>query len=121
VPGTIRAALRGQRPVIRSDGKPGRDYFYVQDGAAAYLLLARRLQADPRIRGEAFNFSNETPVSVREVAQRILDLMGSRLTLDGRNEARNEIAVQCLDASKARLVLNWSAHFSLDEGLRETI
>jgi len=121
VPGTIRAALRGQRPLIRSDGKPVRDYFYVQDGVAAYLLLAERLHADPGLRGEAFNFSNETPVSVREVAQRILDLMGSRLTLDVRNEARNEIAVQCLDASKARRVLNWSARFSLDEGLRETI
>jgi len=121
VPGTIRAALRGQRPVIRSDGKPVRDYFYVEDGAAAYLLLAERLHADPGLRGEAFNFSNETPVSVLELTQRILDLMGSRLTPDVRNEARNEIAAQCLDASKARRILNWSARFSLDEGLRETI
>jgi CDP-glucose 4,6-dehydratase len=121
VPGTIRAALRGERPVIRSDGKPVRDYFYVEDGAAAYLLLAERLHADPHLRGEAFNFSNETPISVLELAQRILDLMGSRLTPDVRNEARNEIAAQCLDAGKARRMLNWSARFSLEEGLLTTI
>ncbi len=121
VPGTIRAVLRGQRPVIRSDGKPVRDYFYVEDGAAVYLLLAERLHADPQLRGEAFNFSNETPVSVLELVQRILDLMGSRLEPDVRSEARNEIATQCLDARKARRVLNWSARFSLEDGLRETI
>ena len=40
VPGTIRSVLRGERPVIRSDGEYIRDYFYVEDGAAAYLLLA---------------------------------------------------------------------------------
>src|SRR5262249_50642553 len=59
VPGTIRSVLRSQRPVIRSDGNFVRDYFYVEDGAAAYMLLAERLAADPSLRGEAFNFSNE--------------------------------------------------------------
>jgi CDP-glucose 4,6-dehydratase len=121
VPGTIRAVLRGQRPVIRSDGKAVRDYFYVEDGAAVYLLLAERLHADPQLRGEAFNFSNETPVTVLDLVQRILDQMGSRLEPDVRNEARNEIAMQCLDAGKARRVLNWSARFSLEDGLAETI
>ena len=47
VPGTIRSVLRGQRPVIRSDGTFIRDYFYVEDGAAAYLLLAEALAARP--------------------------------------------------------------------------
>ena len=43
VPGTIRSVLRGQRPVIRSDGQFVRDYFYVEDGAAAYMHLAEAL------------------------------------------------------------------------------
>src|SRR6185436_1146502 len=46
VPGTIRSVLRGERPIIRSDGQFIRDYFYVEDGAAAYTLLAERLAAD---------------------------------------------------------------------------
>ena len=52
VPGTIRSVLRGDRPVIRSDGKFIRDYFYVEDGAAAYMLLAERLLADKSLAGK---------------------------------------------------------------------
>ena len=121
VPGTIRSVLRGQRPVIRSDGRAVRDYFYVEDGAAAYLLLAEQLHARPELRGEAFNFSNEAPVAVVDLVQRILDTMGSRLTADIRDDARHEIPHQVLSAEKARRVLGWSPIFSLGEGLRRTI
>src|SRR5437764_3838951 len=79
VPGTIRSVLRGQRPVIRSDGLNVRDYFYVEDGAAAYTLLAEKMAADPTLRGEAFNFSNEIQVTVLDLVRRILRLMRSPL------------------------------------------
>jgi CDP-glucose 4,6-dehydratase len=121
VPGTIRSVLRGQRPVIRSDGSFVRDYFYVEDGAAAYLLLAERLHADPALRGHAFNFSNQTPVTVGELVDRILRLMGSSLQPDIRSEAKHEISEQFLDAGKAKRMLGWTPMFSLDEGLRRTI
>jgi CDP-glucose 4,6-dehydratase len=121
VPGTIRSALRGQPPVIRSDGRPLRDYFYVEDGAAAYLLLAERLHERPELRGEAFNFSNETPVTVLEMVERILRVTGSRLTPEIRNEASHEIARQSLSAKKARHILGWEPSFSLEEGLRRTV
>jgi len=121
VPGTLRSVLRGQRPVIRSDGHYVRDYFYVEDGAAVYMLLAERLSARPELRGEAFNFSNELQVSVLELVHRILALMDSDLTPDVRNEASNEIRHQYLSADKARRILGWSPLFTLDEGLRSTI
>ena len=121
VPGTIRSVLRGQPPVIRSDGKSLRDYFYVEDGASAYLLLAERLAQDSSLRGQAFNFSNETPVTVIDLVDRILRMMGSRLTPEVRNDAPNEIPEQFLDAKKARQALNWRPVFSLDAGLRRTI
>jgi CDP-glucose 4,6-dehydratase len=53
VPGTIRSVLRGQSPVVRSDGKSIRDYFYVEDGAAVYMLLAEKLAAMPELKGQA--------------------------------------------------------------------
>ncbi|HZN08613.1 MAG TPA: NAD-dependent epimerase/dehydratase family protein [Pyrinomonadaceae bacterium] len=121
VPGTIRSILRGQRPVIRSDGKFVRDYFYAEDGAAANMSLAERLANDPSLKGQAFNFSNETQVTVLELVQRILKLMDSNLEPEILNEAVNEIREQYLSAEKARGVLGWRPIFTLDEGLRATI
>lgn len=121
VPGTIRSVLRGERPIIRSDGHFVRDYFYVEDGAAAYLLLAEKIAADPKLKGEAFNFSNESQVSVLELAGRILKLMESDLQPDVRNEASNEIRHQYLSAAKARRLLGWKPLFTLDQGLQATI
>jgi len=121
VPGTIRSVLRGQRPVIRSDGQYVRDYFYVEDGAAAYMLLAERLAEDAKLVGRAFNFSNETQVTVLEITEKILRLMRSDLKPDVRNEATNEIRHQYLSSARARQELNWKPLFTLDEGLQRTI
>ena len=121
VPGTIRSVLRGQRPVIRSDGKFVRDYFYVEDGAAVYTMLAERLAEDRALAGRAFNFSNEIQVTVLEIAEKVLSLMGSDLRPDVRNEATNEIRHQYLSAARAREELGWRPLFTLDEGLRRTI
>jgi CDP-glucose 4,6-dehydratase len=121
VPGTVRAVLRNQRPLIRSDGEPVRDYFYVEDGAVAYMLLAESLAERPDLAGEAFNFSNEAQVTVIEVVRLILDLMGSDLEPDVRNEATNEIRNQYLSSAKARRELDWRPLYSLEDGLRRTI
>ncbi|MFZ1043707.1 MAG: GDP-mannose 4,6-dehydratase [Anaerolineales bacterium] len=121
IPGTIRSILRRQNPVIRSDGKYIRDYFYVEDGAAAYMLLAEKLADNPNLKGEAFNFSNEIQVTVSEIVKRILKLMNSNLEPEIRNEVQNEIRHQYLSAEKARRLLNWHPLFSLDEGLKKTI
>jgi CDP-glucose 4,6-dehydratase len=120
-PGTIRSILRGQAPVIRSDGTYIRDYFYVEDGAAAYMLLAERLAANPALRGEAFNFSNELQVPVRQLVDAILAAMGSRLVPQVLNEAQREIRHQYLSAAKARRVLGWAPLFTLEQGLERTV
>jgi CDP-glucose 4,6-dehydratase len=121
VPGTIRSLLRNERPIVRSDGKFVRDYFYVEDGAAAYMLLAEKLAKDPSLRGEAFNFSNELQITVLDLVARITRAMGSRLEPVVQNEASNEIRLQYLDATKARTRLDWRPLFELEEGLTRTI
>ena len=121
IPGTIRSILRGQRPVIRSDGQFVRDYFYVGDGAAAYMLLAEKLAVNPELKGEAFNFSNEIQVTVSQVVESILNIMESDLKPDIRNEVSNEIRHQYLNAEKARQMLGWSPLYSLQDGLGRTV
>jgi CDP-glucose 4,6-dehydratase len=121
VPGTIRSALRGERPMIRSDGTLVRDYFYVEDAAAACALLAERLAGDERLRGEAFNFSNEAQLTVRQMVEKILGLMGASVEFDMQNDASNEILNQFLSAERARTELGWRSLFTVDEGLKRTI
>jgi CDP-glucose 4,6-dehydratase len=120
VPGTIRSLLRGERPVIRSDGHMVRDYFYVDDGAAAYMMLAEQLGRAARP-GEAFNFSNEQPLSVLQLVEQITRLAGSDLAPLVLNEASHEIREQHLSAAKARMRLGWRPLFSLGDGLMRTI
>jgi len=121
VPGTIRSILRRERPVIRSDGQYIRDYFYVEDGAAATMLLAERLSADRALRGKAFNFSNEIQITVLELVEKILAEMKSKLKPEVQNQASNEVRHQFLSAERARTELNWKPMFTLDEGLEKTI
>lgn len=121
VPGTIRSVLRGERPVIRSDGQYVRDYLYVEDGAAAYMLLAERLFSNPELAGMAFNFSNEIQLTVLQLVQKILEKMGSDLLPDVQKQPLKEIRKQYLSAQRAREVLQWAPAFSVDEGLARTI
>ncbi len=121
IPGTIRSILRGQAPIIRSDGEYIRDYFYVEDGAAAYMLLAEQLAARPELKGQAFNFSNEIQVTVREIVEKVIKLMKSDIQPEVLNEVSNEIRHQYLSAEKARHMLNWKPLFNLDEALALTI
>jgi CDP-glucose 4,6-dehydratase len=121
IPGTIRSILKGGQPVIRSDGSYIRDYFYVEDGVNAYLHLAEKMD-DKNILGEAFNFSNEIQVSVLELVQKIICLLGNEeIKPKVLGTAKNEIIHQSLSAEKARNMLEWKPMYTLDEGLERTI
>lgn len=122
IPGTIRSTLAGESSIIRSDGSLIRDYFYVEDGVAAYLALAEQLAERRELIGHAFNFSNEIQVTVLQLVREILHLAGrDDLEPDVRGEAMHEIPHQYLDATKAREMLSWSPQFTLDQGLERTL
>lgn len=121
VPGTVRSILKGEPPVLRSDGTLIRDYFYVRDGAHAYRVLAEHLALHPEIRGEAFNFSTDKEVSVIDLTNLILKLMKSDLKPVIQNNAPNEILKQNLSSKKAREVLGWTPQYTLEDGLKRTI
>lgn len=120
VPGTIRSVLNNERPIIRSDGKMVRDYFYIEDGVEAYITLAEQMNKN-NITGEAFNFSNEEPLRVNEMVNEVLKVMNSDLTPKILNETSNEIKEQYLSSKKSKELLNWEPIYSTEEGLIKTV
>ncbi len=119
VPGTIRSLIRNENPIIRSDGTYVRDYFYIEDAAEAFIALGAALDRK-QIQGEAFNFGTETPTTVREVVDQLIQISGkSGLPPDIRNEVTDEIHAQHLSCDKARRLLNWQSQTALGEGLRK--
>ncbi len=121
VPGTIASALRNERPVIRSNGQFIRDYFYVLNAVDGYLKLAERMP-DASVKGEAFNFGFGEPLSVLELVEEILRIMGKEsLEPIILNEASNEIVNQFLDCTKAQRLLGWEPKYDREAGLRQTI
>lgn len=120
VPGTIRALLSDEVPVLRSDGSFIRDYLYVKDAVAAYLAIADQSE-DEVVVGRAFNFSNESPMTVSEMYTAICLAVGVEREPVVLGEATGEIHDQYLDATRARESLGWSPSLTLDAALEETV
>jgi CDP-glucose 4,6-dehydratase len=122
VPEAVDAALAGRRPIIRSDGTPERDYLYVDDAVAAYLLIAEALDGE-KARGEAFNAGGGRPHAVREVVELICRIAGSNVEPDirGAGTPRGEIDRQYVDTTKLRELTGWQPQVGLEEGLRRTV
>jgi CDP-glucose 4,6-dehydratase len=122
VPEIMRAVYHGERPAIRSDGSPTRDYLYVEDVAEAYLELARALD-EPAQHGKAFNFSYEQPRTVLELIEQALAVLGRPdLVPDirGKGVPAGEIPHQYLCSERARAELGWRPRFGLEEGFKRT-
>lgn len=120
VPDTIRSAINNKILTIRSDGKFTRDYIYVKDIVSAYITLAEAMNRRG-IAGEAFNFSNEKPISVLKLVKTIYTLAGKRPFYTISNSAQHEIRDQYLSSRKAKRYLKWHSEYSLREGLERTI
>jgi CDP-glucose 4,6-dehydratase len=118
VPGTIRSAFRDESPIIRSNGRYIREYFYVRDAVDAYLALADRV---PELAGHAFNFGSGETLTVLDMVDRTLAAMGKTLTPTVLDQAVHEIPEQALDCGKADRMLGWRPTYRVDAGLRETV
>lgn len=120
VPGTFRSLIRGEQPILRSDGTFLRDYIHVDDVVGSYIALAEHCHEDG-VRGMGFNFSNEQPLSVMEI-YRACCAAADQPDVEPKvlDKAQGEIKDQYLNAAKARDVLGWTSAISLDAGLRST-
>lgn len=121
VPDTIRALIEGERPVIRSDGTPERDYLYVEDAVDAYLAVLDSL-SDERRHGRAWNAGHGKPVSVRALVEKLIAAAGTDVEpeIKGEGTPAGEIDRQWLDSSAIRAELGWEPRWELGRGLSET-
>jgi CDP-glucose 4,6-dehydratase len=120
VPGTLRSLIKGVQPLIRSDGTFIRDYIFVEDVVVGYLLLGEATSETSYL-GEAFNFSNEEPLSVMDLYTAICSAVGmTKVRPQILNHAVGEIKDQYLDATKAHQELGWFARVELETGLNQT-
>lgn len=120
IPDAMRCLCSGKTLLIRSDGKFTRDYVYVDDIVSGYILLAEKLNK-LKLGGQAFNLSDENPLSVLQVLKEINKLTKTVLDYKILNTAKYEIKDQYLASGKARKVLGWKPQYSLKEGLEQTI
>lgn len=120
VPDAVCCAITGKKLMLRSDGKYIRDYIYVADVINGYIMLAEKM-VKKGIYGEAFNFSNEKPMSVLELTKKIYHAANKKLNYKILNTAKYEIKKQYLSAKKARKMINWSPQYTITDGLIRTI
>jgi len=109
--------MDGGRPTIYGDGRQTRDYVFVGDVVAANLAAADH----PEV-GGAVNIGTGRETSVLDLVQ-ILQQEGHRDDFEPEFEAERlgEIERSCLDVTRAREQLGWSAPTSLVDGLRATL
>ena len=120
VPDAIRCALRNKQFMIRSDGRFTRDYIYVKDIVNGYISLAEKMKK-LKLYGEAFNFSDENPITVIEMVKKIYNLIGRKPDYKILNQAKYEIKHQYLSSQKARKMLDWRPAYTLEKGLLRAI
>lgn len=104
IPGIMKSLIKNEELKIRSDGKYVRDYLYVKDVVAGYLLLAQNIE---KVKGEVFNFGSDDTLKVMEVIKVIEKALNKKVDFKIINTAKNEIPYQSLDYSKIRKTLGW--------------
>jgi CDP-glucose 4,6-dehydratase len=121
VPDTAQALTRGERPVIRSDGTPERDYIHAEDAVEAYLAVAASLER-PELHGRAWNAGPSDPASVLEIVRLLIAASDRDVEPDiqGSGTPDGEIDRQHLDSTLIREELAWEPRRQLEEGLAET-
>jgi UDP-glucuronate decarboxylase len=69
----------------------------------------------------AVNIGNTTEITIAELAKRIIDISGSRSTIERMSLPQDDPKQRRPDITRAEQLLNWQPRVALEEGLRRTI
>lgn len=121
VPAAVAAALRGEDPIIDSDGSPRRDFCFVEDAAAAYLAIATALDdPDAGARGTSFNVGSGAAHTVLEVVEFVCATAGSGVqpSLRGNGGGVDQTAV---DVGELGAATGWTPTVGIEDGIARTV
>jgi UDP-glucuronate decarboxylase len=113
----IVQALLGREITIYGDGTQSRAFCFVDDLIDA---LIRLMATNDGVTGP-INIGNPREITIRELADAVIDLTGSRSKVVHRPRPEDDPRQRRPDISKAQDALNWSPQTPLQEGLRKTI
>jgi UDP-glucuronate decarboxylase len=113
----IVQALRGEDITLYGDGSQTRAFCYVDDMIDGFV---RMMGTADDVTGP-INLGNPHEMQIRELAQEVINLTGSRSKIVFRNLPADDPLQRCPDISKAQSVLRWQPKVKLQEGLQRTI
>ncbi|HWK68775.1 MAG TPA: SDR family NAD(P)-dependent oxidoreductase [Rhizobiaceae bacterium] len=108
----------GEPPIIHGDGTQTMDFVHVHDIARANLLAAKSHVSD-----EVFNVASGSETSLRDLADRLIRIMGAKGLEPQHAQARkvNSVTRRLADTQKAKEMLGFEAKVDLDQGLRDLV
>ena len=115
----IAQALQGEPLTVYGDGGQTRSFCYVSDLIEGIVKLAEAPRSDATAR--PFNIGNPAERTVKDLAERVLRLTGSRSPIERRELPRDDPKRRCPDITRARDELGWQPRVEIDDGLLRTI
>ena len=118
IPKFIKKIANKERPTIYGDGKQTRDFTYVEDVVEANILASGT--KNQKCFGEVFNIGAGKNISVNQITQKIIELIGGYIKLIYGSpviEPKHTLA----DIDKAKNILGWEPEYYLEMGLKETV
>ena len=110
-------ALKGESITLYGDGSQTRAFCFVDDLVSGFIKL---METDDTVTGPV-NLGNPAEMTVRELAERVIALTGSKSKIEFRPLPVDDPKQRCPDISLAKSLLDWQPRVALDEGLTKTI
>jgi len=116
IPALIRKCLENDKLVIWGDGSPTRSFLFVEDAARAVILATKQYNKSYPV-----NISSPDETSIKELVEMIIELTGFNGSTEFDTTKPNGQPRRCADVELAKKEFNFTAKYSIREGLKKTI
>jgi UDP-glucose 4-epimerase len=113
IPIFVRRALRGEPIKIKGSGKQYRNYVYIDDLARAHTLVL----GNPVAYGQVYNLEGKDPVTIRELAEIIQEIVGSTVPIETTEQRSGDYEGKTANSEKAMKEIGWRPTVTFREGI----